>query len=135
MTTERRRADILRAALLRGLAAAAVGTVVLHGCGFSPPPSYAADVAPILEQRCLECHRPGGVGYERSGLDMRSYESLMKGTKFGRVVVPGDTIGSVLLQLVEHRVDPSLDMPHGRAKLPQREIDVLEKWIEQGAKP
>ena len=127
MTTVRR---------LRALAAAALGTLPLCGC--TPPPhplSYAADVAPILAQRCVECHGPGGVGYERSGLDLRSYATVMKGTRFGPVVVSGDTVGSVLLQLVEHRADPALDMPHGREKLPPREIEVLRVWIEQGAKP
>ena len=42
--------------------------------------SYKKDVVPILHDYCLSCHQPGGKGYEKSGLDMRTYDSLMKGT-------------------------------------------------------
>jgi hypothetical protein len=27
----------------------------------SPPPSYATDVVPIIQQRCAPCHSPSGV--------------------------------------------------------------------------
>ena len=37
------------------------------------PISFKEDVFPTLELRCLECHQPGGDGYEKSGLDMRTY--------------------------------------------------------------
>ncbi len=27
------------------------------------PPSYAADISPLIATRCLQCHGPGGVAY------------------------------------------------------------------------
>ncbi len=66
---------------------------------------------------------------------MRNYYSLMKGTKYGPVIVPRDSFTSVLIQLVEHRADPSIHMPHHRARLSKREIETLKAWIDQGAKP
>ncbi|MBF0563356.1 MAG: hypothetical protein HQL37_15400, partial [Alphaproteobacteria bacterium] len=36
--------------------------------------SFSEDVMPILQVRCLECHKPGAAGYEKSGLDLRTYE-------------------------------------------------------------
>ena len=56
--------------------------------------SFKAHVFPIIRQHCLECHRPGGLGYEASGLDLRTYEGLMKGTRHGPIVVPGDAFTS-----------------------------------------
>jgi hypothetical protein len=97
--------------------------------------SYQKQVSPIIHDYCLNCHEPGGKGYEKSGLDMRSYQSLMKGTQFGSVITPGDSFTSILIQMVEGRVHASLKMPYGMAGgLSKENIDVLKKWIAQGAK-
>lgn len=96
--------------------------------------SYRADVQPILKQYCLECHVPGGSGHAASGFDMSSYDSLMKGGKFGPFIIPGDPLSSTLNMLVEGRADPSIRMPHGREKLAESETKVLRAWVEQGAK-
>lgn len=96
--------------------------------------SFSADVQPILKQRCLECHVPGGAGFIASGFDMSSYESFMKGGKYGTFVIPGDPLTSTLNMLVEGRADPSIHMPHGREKLSDREIEILRVWVQEGAK-
>lgn len=96
--------------------------------------SYKLDVAPILNARCVECHQPGGQGYEASGLDLASYEGLMKGTKHGPIVVPGDPLTSNLLVLVEGRAAPEMRMPHGQRPLLKPQIEIIRWWIKQGAK-
>ena len=96
--------------------------------------SFKADVQPILAQYCNECHAAGGEGQQKSGLDMSSYEGLMKGTKFGAVVKRGDSLTSAIIMLVEGRADPSIKMPHGKASLPKEKIEVLKQWVAQGAK-
>lgn len=96
--------------------------------------SFSADVQPILEKYCLDCHVRGGPGYDASGFDMSSHESLMKGGKYGAFVIPGDPFGSNLMVLVEGRAHPSIRMPHGREKLSDREIEVLKAWVQEGAK-
>ena len=108
-------------------------TLALSACG-QKEISYVADVQPIIKQYCLECHAEGGEGQMKSGLVMSSYDSLMKGTKFGSIVKPGDSLSSVLIMLVEGRADPSIKMPHGKDSLPKEQIEVLKKWVEQGAK-
>ncbi len=108
-------------------------TLALSACG-KKEISYVADVQPIIKQYCLECHAEGGEGQVKSGLLMSSYDSLMKGTKFGAIVKPGDSLSSVLIMLVEGRADPSIKMPHGKDSLPKEQIEVLKKWVEQGAK-
>lgn len=97
--------------------------------------SYKNDVFPILHDYCLSCHQPGGKGYKKSGLDMRTYESLMKGTKFGSVIKPGDSFTSIIIQVIEGRVHASIKMPFGMSGgLAKDKIAVLKKWVDQGAK-
>lgn len=97
--------------------------------------SFKSDIRPVLDDYCMSCHVPGGKGYEKSGLDMRSYDSLMKGTKFGPIIKPGNAQDSTLIVLVEGRADPSISMPYGvKGSLSKDKITVLRKWIDQGAK-
>ncbi len=104
--------------------------------------SFSKDVAPILTANCLECHKPGGMGHIASGLmlsteeapDKLSYEGLMKGTKFGPIVIPGNSLGSALNMLVEGRADPSIRMPHGKDPLTPEQLETLKLWVDQGAK-
>jgi uncharacterized membrane protein len=122
---------------------ASVTAIALVGCEGKQPEqeavvetvSYNADVRPILEAKCLSCHVEGGEGYEKTGLDMQSYDALMSGTRFGPVINPGDALSSTLVILVEGRGDPSIKMPHGaKDGLTDQEIAVIRTWIDQGAK-
>lgn len=116
---------------------AVVTSLSFSGLACSAPAavSYQKDVSPIIHDYCLSCHQPGGKGFEASGLDMSSYQSLMKGTKFGSIVKPGDSFTSVLIQVVDGRVHASIKMPYGMSGgLSMANIGVLKKWIDQGAK-
>ena len=97
------------------------------------PVRFADDVMPILKLRCVECHQPDSEGYVKSGLDLRTYEGLMKGTKYGPIVIPGNAMLSNLNVLVEGRTSPSLLMPHKGKKLTSCEIDILRRWVNHGA--
>lgn len=118
----------LRVASLVLLSAAALA------CSRAPAPvSFAGQVKPLLDAHCVECHVPGQAGYETSGLRLDSYEALMKGTKFGPIVIPGDALSSALTMLIEGRADPSIKMPHGKAPLPAQDQKTIRAWVEQGA--
>jgi hypothetical protein len=112
---------------------AAIVAVSVSACG-EKQMSYQSDVHPILKQHCMECHLAGGDGFKKSGLSMESYDTLMKGTKFGPVVKPGEAMTSALVMLIEGRADPAITMPHGKDKLPKEKIEVLKAWVQQGAK-
>lgn len=97
--------------------------------------SFKADVRTILDDYCMGCHIPGGRGYEKSGLDLRTYQSLMQGTKFGPVITPGSSLTSTLNVLVSGHADPAISMPFGiKGGLPKDKVDLLNKWVNQGAK-
>ena len=109
--------------------------VALVGCsGGGAEISFSRDVAPILQEHCVSCHKPGGNGYEKGGLSLESYEKLMQGTKFGPVVVPGDPAGSRMNILVEGLAHESMRMPHDSAPVPESKIKILSLWVRQGAK-
>lgn len=120
-----------RAALIT-LSALAVA-LLQTGCG-EKALTYQADVKPIIDANCVSCHVPGGSGYEKSGLRMDSHEALLKGTRFGAVVVPGSSVSSTLYRLVSGQADPSIRMPHGQAQLADSDVVTIAAWIDQGAK-
>jgi uncharacterized membrane protein len=96
--------------------------------------SFAGDVMPILEVKCLSCHEEGSKGFELSGFSVESYDHLMRGTRQGPVIEPGYSYFSTLQIVVEHRANPSSSMPMNSAKLSNREIQVIGEWIDQGAR-
>lgn len=96
--------------------------------------SFREDVVPIFKGRCESCHQPGGEGVEKSGLDLTTYAGLMKGTKFGPMVIPGDPESSNLMLLLDWRASPDLRMPHGKKQLSSCDRNAVRAWIREGAK-
>jgi Planctomycete cytochrome C len=124
------------------LASVAVGSLSIAGMSISPPirqacaqqaqMSYAEDIAPIFRGWCVSCHQPGGQGYNASGLDLTSYDGVLKGTKFGPMVIPGDPDSSNLIVLIDGRA--KIQMPYGHKPLPSCLRQNIWTWIFQGAK-
>jgi len=111
--------------------------------GCSLPVSFNKDIKPILVANCLACHDGSGEGSSASGFNVQTYDSVMQGTKYGPVIVPGNSESSTLYRLIAHKVDPKIQMPphhdEGLAKgredeLTPRQIEFIGKWIDQGAK-
>ena len=92
-------------------------------------PSFATDVAPILQKNCLACHSSAA---KMGGFVMQSYDLLMKGGKDGPAIVPGKSGQSRLIQMLEGKVQPR--MPFGADPLPAADIAALKAWIDAGAK-
>ena len=124
-----KRHNDLKRAILALACSAALASVPSFASAQST--SFKEDVYPIIEIRCLSCHQPGGEGYEASGFDLRTYEGLMKGTKYGPMVVPGNVMESNLLTMVEGRAE--IHMPLGRGLLSSCERLTFRRWVQQGA--
>jgi hypothetical protein len=103
-------------------------------CAAGPPQSFSEDILPLLKWRCSGCHEAKGEGLEKSGLDLSTYEGVMKGTKFGRMVIPGDAASSNLMMLIDWRVSPQIRMPHNKKQLSKCDRDAIRAWINEGAK-
>jgi hypothetical protein len=122
----------LVALALAGLSSSAL---IVDACGQErQTTSFHEDVFPIFKGRCVDCHQPGGQGYQASGLDLTTYEGLMKGTKHGPMVIPGDPDSSNLMWLLDWRASPELRMPHGSKKLSVCDRTEIRRWISEGAK-
>jgi len=95
---------------------------------------FQREVRPVLSQNCFLCHGPDE--HERKGglrLDVR--ENAVKPAKSGvKAIVPGHPEQSELLARIRHG-DPDEQMPPAKSgkKLSAREIEVLAKWIAEGA--
>ena len=89
--------------------------------------SFANDVAPILSQKCLQCH---GLANPMGNLDLKSREGALRGGQHGPAIVPGNAAASNLYKHVAGQEQPQ--MPLG-GKLSAEEIAVLKAWIDNGA--
>ena len=113
----------------------AISVVILIGCATNQVIGYKSDIKPILKNKCHKCHLPpDGEGYLETGLNMESYDTLMTGNLYGKVIIPGDSKRSVLNKLVEGRAGEMMRMPHGDAKkLTTEEVEFFRLWVSQGA--
>jgi len=113
--------------------AAAMATSPGPACAAEPKISFAQDIMPIFRGRCVSCHQQGQQGFEKSGLDLTTYEGVMKGTKHGPMVVPKDPDSSNLMWLLDWRASPEIRMPHGSKKLSTCDRNDIRTWIREGA--
>lgn len=95
----------------------------------APPVSYSQQVAPLLALHCYSCHGDSG------GLNMRTHAALMLGGNLGKVVLPGNPEGSLLVHFIEGRRGPKHRMPLDGQPLSHEQIQLLRRWIAEGAKP
>jgi hypothetical protein len=127
---------ILRSCLLL------IPVFLVSGCGQSEV-SFADDVQPIIAESCISCHSGVGEGATASEYLMVDYDSVMKGTQYGPVVVPGSRMSSSLYLVVAGKTAPEIRMPphndesfaEGRGvMLSANAVETIGLWIDQGAK-
>ena len=92
-----------------------------------PNPSFSADIAPILTSQCAiaECHVVDGP----HDIDLRTYDTLMKGGDEGAIVIVGDARES---EIVEEIAEGK--MPPEGPPLDAAQIQLIIDWINEGAK-
>ena len=131
----------LRRLLCAGIVAilfACLGSYSLYAAEDPPKPGdplreivdFAQDVQPILHSRCHTCHGPSK---QTNGLRLDQKEAALQGGYSGRVIVPGSSAQSKLVQRVASTND-DFRMPPIGPRLTAKEIATLTSWIDQGAK-
>ena len=99
--------------------------------------TYAADIKPIFDTSCVKCHHGAKP---KAHLHLDTLAGVLKGTKKGPVVKPGDSAGSFLVKAVAHLPKdhdtwmPPLKNKAGIKPLTPEQIGLIRAWIDQGAK-
>ena len=91
------------------------------------PLRFETDVRRMLKAHCWQCH--GEDPELKGGLDTRLVRFLLKGGESGSAIVAGKHSKSLLYQRVA-----AGEMPPGEKKLSQADLDVLARWIDEGAR-
>ncbi|HET7179801.1 MAG TPA: c-type cytochrome domain-containing protein, partial [Chryseosolibacter sp.] len=104
-------------------------TAVSMGC-HEKKVDFSAQVKPILNKRCISCH--GGV--KRNGnFSVLFRKDALDTTESGKVgIIPGDPAHSEMIRRITS-TDPEVRMPYKEPPLPPEEIDILRRWIQEGA--
>ena len=91
---------------------------------------YSTQVKPIINKNCITCH--GGVR-AKGNFSLLFRDQALAKTKDGKyAIIPGDPDGSEMIQRLTLK-DPEERMPFHHEPLSKDEIDILRKWIKQGA--
>ena len=95
--------------------------------------SFSKDVRPVFVKKCLNCHNEDDES--PSGLYLEEYEQLMKGdSRHGPVIKPKKGEESILIQKLRGTAEFGKQMPRGRKPLDDETIEMISRWIDQGAK-
>jgi mono/diheme cytochrome c family protein/peroxiredoxin len=84
--------------------------------------TYVHDIAPIVEQKCVTCHQPGGIG----PMPLTSYEKIKAFSPMIREVIRTQ-------RMPPWRADPGVGTFHDDKSLSPDQIKTMVHWIEAGA--
>jgi len=94
---------------------------------------FARDIRPLLSDACYTCHGPDS---KARATDLRLDTRAGAFADLGgyKAIVPGDLKESQLYQrITSSDADEQMPPPDSTRRLSKREIDLLRRWIEQGA--
>jgi len=98
-----------------------------------PPPAagkvdFTKDIQPILQISCAQCH---GRGKDKGGFKIDTREDFLRGGDSGPAARPGDSAGSLVIEMVSG-LDPDNIMPKKGKRLTPQQVGLLRAWIDQG---
>lgn len=99
--------------------------------------SYNFDIRPILSDKCLACHGPDANKREaglRLDVAESAFKALKENPKAHALVAGKPEMSQAYLRITSADTALLMPPPASNLKLSQREINLIEKWIKQGAK-
>jgi WD40 repeat protein len=90
--------------------------------------SFYRQVRPILQRHCSGCHQPAKQGGQ---LMVTSYADFQKGGENGAGFTPGNPDESLVLDYIS---GDNPEMPRNADPLSPVEVDLMARWIKEGAK-
>ena len=94
--------------------------------------NFNDQIRPILTRHCTSCHGPDEASRE-ADLRLDTFHGATADLGDYAAIVPGDAHASLLVERVTSSDDPMPPASFGRS-LNAEEIDLLKRWIDEGAK-
>jgi len=91
---------------------------------------YTRDIEPLLVKHCVACH---GADAQESGLRLDSVKLALEGGYTGAAIVPGKREESLLYLAISGGGDLT-PMPYEEPPLADEQIEMIGRWIDEGAK-
>src|ERR1043165_329545 len=88
---------------------------------------WSSHVEPLLKEHCAECHNPTKL---KSGLDVSSLQTILRGGERGAAVISGRPDESNLYKFLTTDADPHMP-PAKRKPLTEEEAGLIKKWIQE----
>src|SRR5262245_61169846 len=93
--------------------------------------SYYKHIRPVFQQHCQGCHQPAKA---EGGFLMLSHADLLKkGDHDEPGIVPGNPDKSMIVKQIIPQDGKPPAMPRGKDPLAASEVNLIRKWIAQGA--
>lgn len=89
---------------------------------------YVQQIQPLLARHCVDCH---GADEHKAALRLDSMLGALRGGDSGeRVIAPGNSVGSHLIERVTSDSKQLRMPPDGQPALTSAEIELLKQWID-----
>ncbi len=116
---------------MRFVIASSIFSGLFSSVALSAPVSFSKQIAPILADQCLECHRAEKA---KGSYRLDTFEQLQKtGDSEAAPVVAGKAEASELYRLLSADDDGDR-MPKKADPLPEKDIALIKQWIAEGAR-
>ncbi len=101
------------------------GSAAVCAAAMAGTPRFDAEILPLLKSKCAACH---GAKSPQGKLRLDTHEGVLAGGATGPAITVGNSARSLLIDKIVTR-----QMPPGKQKLSDAEVDLLRVWIDQGA--
>ena len=88
---------------------------------------FETQIAPVLRQSCVACHSDSN---KKGEVSLATFEDLRE----NGYVIPGNAKESYLIELVTGLDGEPPEMPKDKKPLKEIEVNLLRRWIDEGAK-
>ena len=99
-----------------------------------PAPDFSREILPILSDNCFYCHGPD-PGHRKGKLRLDDEEDAKRPRRDGIVIAPGQSAESELFyRITATDTEEIMPPPDSHKTLTSHQIDLLRRWIDDGAK-
>jgi len=103
----------------------------LSSSAAEPPVDFVKQIKPLIAERCVECHHSESM---LGDLNLQSRKLAFGKRSGGPVIAPGQPERSLLYVALTLPPKEKKAMPATGHRIPKDEVELIRRWIEEGAK-